>query len=123
HLHRGAGPARGSRDEVFFSSRSRHTRWPRDWSSDVCSSDLWIHSKRDLQLEQQIALGVNPVVHRIASHQRRLLHLVEYAELQLRSEERRVGKECGTGGCRGAEERKDRAEEGREEHGGEMLER
>src|SRR5207253_3897563 len=22
-------------------SRRRHTRWPRDWSSDVCSSDLW----------------------------------------------------------------------------------
>src|SRR5690625_598762 len=26
----------------FFSSRRRHTRWPRDWSSDVCSSDLGI---------------------------------------------------------------------------------
>src|SRR5215208_1308985 len=25
----------------FFSSRRRHTRWPRDWSSDVCSSDLY----------------------------------------------------------------------------------
>src|SRR5690625_4561802 len=24
----------------FFSSRRLHTRWPRDWSSDVCSSDL-----------------------------------------------------------------------------------
>src|SRR5690625_5699653 len=24
----------------FFSSRRRHTRWPRDWISDVCSSDL-----------------------------------------------------------------------------------
>src|SRR5437870_11378952 len=24
----------------FFSNRRRHTRWPRDWSSDVCSSDL-----------------------------------------------------------------------------------
>src|SRR5437868_9422215 len=24
----------------FFSSRSRHTRSKRDWSSDVCSSDL-----------------------------------------------------------------------------------
>src|SRR5690625_2541984 len=23
-----------------LSSRRRHTRWPRDWSSDVCSSDL-----------------------------------------------------------------------------------
>src|SRR5439155_2810885 len=26
-----------------FSSRRRHTRWPRDWSSDVCSSDLGAH--------------------------------------------------------------------------------
>src|SRR5690606_18168574 len=25
---------------VFFSSRRRHTRFSRDWSSDVCSSDL-----------------------------------------------------------------------------------
>src|SRR5690606_40616114 len=28
----------------FFSSRRRHTRFSRDWSSDVCSSDLaWLH--------------------------------------------------------------------------------
>src|SRR5690606_41043339 len=26
----------------FFSSRRRHTRFSRDWSSDVCSSDLKI---------------------------------------------------------------------------------
>src|SRR6266508_1950831 len=26
--------------DFFFSSRRRHTRWPRDWSSYVCSSDL-----------------------------------------------------------------------------------
>src|SRR5437660_9380240 len=26
----------------FFSSRRRHTIWPRDWSSDVCSSDLYL---------------------------------------------------------------------------------
>src|SRR5260370_25861732 len=25
----------------FFSSRRRHTRFKCDWSSDVCSSDLW----------------------------------------------------------------------------------
>src|SRR2546422_6110120 len=28
----------------FFSSRRRHTRCSRDWSSDVCSSDLVTHS-------------------------------------------------------------------------------
>src|SRR5690625_5806671 len=26
--------------DFFFSCRRRHTSWPRDWSSDVCSSDL-----------------------------------------------------------------------------------
>src|SRR5207253_6252963 len=30
----------------FFSSRRRHTRWPRDWSSDVCSSDLVVNHDR-----------------------------------------------------------------------------
>src|SRR5579871_3549060 len=30
----------------FFSSRRRHTRSLRDWSSDVCSSDLWATSDR-----------------------------------------------------------------------------
>src|SRR6266704_4442072 len=28
----------------FFSSRRRHTRSKRDWSSDVCSSDLDTHA-------------------------------------------------------------------------------
>src|SRR5437660_1048603 len=32
----------------FFSSRRRHTRWPRDWSSDVCSSDLPLTFPRKL---------------------------------------------------------------------------
>src|SRR5690625_2442701 len=30
----------------FFSSRRRHTRWPPDWSSDVCSSDLLVITGR-----------------------------------------------------------------------------
>src|SRR5205809_3142522 len=29
----------------FFSGRSRHTRCSRDWSSDVCSSDLFANMK------------------------------------------------------------------------------
>src|SRR5690625_7670387 len=62
----------------FFSSRRRHTRWPRDWSSDVCSSDLQRH------------LGTQPG---------RVLRLSggrtgPAATGQRRSEERRVGKEC-----------------------------
>src|SRR2546421_2220850 len=31
---------RGRSGLFFFSSRRRHTRSDRDWSSDVCSSDL-----------------------------------------------------------------------------------
>src|SRR5258707_5890567 len=30
----------------FFTSRRRHTRYGRDWSSDVCSSDLQIKTGR-----------------------------------------------------------------------------
>src|SRR5690606_40108086 len=33
-------PARPPSAGFFFSSRRRHTRFSRDWSSDVCSSDL-----------------------------------------------------------------------------------
>src|SRR5690625_6988804 len=32
----------------FFSSMRRHTSWPRDWSSDVCSSDLSIEDDRSI---------------------------------------------------------------------------
>src|SRR5437660_6479439 len=34
----------------FFSSRRRHTSWPRDWSSDVCSSDLGLAARLPLTL-------------------------------------------------------------------------
>src|SRR5690606_40239789 len=34
----------------FFSSRRRHTRFSRDWSSDVCSSDLRLFHEDDLRL-------------------------------------------------------------------------
>src|SRR5690606_41188651 len=32
----------------FFSSRRRHTRFSRDWSSDVCSSDLTTEDMIDI---------------------------------------------------------------------------
>src|SRR5258707_6879240 len=32
-------------DHFFFSSRRRHTRYWRDWSSDVCSSDLFVEHR------------------------------------------------------------------------------
>src|SRR5712675_1978362 len=36
----------------FFSSRRRHTRCSRDWSSDVCSSDLGVAAARQLLAAQ-----------------------------------------------------------------------
>src|SRR6266511_1213550 len=39
----------------FFSSRRRHTRFSRDWSSDVCSSDLWrLRLKDEKLLEREL---------------------------------------------------------------------
>src|SRR6266511_3223467 len=40
----------------FFSSRRRHTRFSRDWSSDVCSSDL--HAPADAMATPSIAAVV-----------------------------------------------------------------
>src|SRR5207253_7925427 len=37
---------------LFFSSRRRHTSWPRDWSSDVCSSDL--ERAEDLDVDAEL---------------------------------------------------------------------
>src|SRR2546429_6866134 len=38
----------------FFSSRRRHTRCSRDWSSDVCSSDLIFERILEMPLEKQL---------------------------------------------------------------------
>src|SRR3712207_8257657 len=42
---------------LFFSSRRRHTRYWRDWSSDVCSSDLAVRAmgSRFAALEDALA--------------------------------------------------------------------
>src|SRR5690606_40680787 len=36
-----------------FSGRRRHTRFSRDWSSDVCSSDLATKAEQGVPAEQQ----------------------------------------------------------------------
>src|SRR2546422_3814423 len=82
----------------FFSSRRRHTRCSRDWSSDVCSSDLEL-------------IGVFEFVQRVDTNYTNL-HEFKYPNqfviireipvrdekdrqrVDTRSEERRVGKEC-----------------------------
>src|SRR5256885_14626474 len=43
----------------FFSSRRRHTRLQGDWSSDVCSSDLY-------RLAIGLRVGIDKIVQRIA---------------------------------------------------------
>src|SRR5699024_11492478 len=66
----------------FFSSRRRHTRSKRDWSSDVCSSDL--------PASDSWCTGRMPAL-RIRSLTSRLCSGV--CTVMTRSEERRVGKE------------------------------
>src|SRR5947209_6476731 len=47
----------------FFSSRRRHTRYWRDWSSDVCSSDLRVlHVAHDRALAAQTLLATAHLV-------------------------------------------------------------
>src|SRR5256885_9706122 len=76
----------------FFSSRRRHTRLQGDWSSDVCSSDLFeIHllpggRERRQRLGLLVHLGLHARQQGVGA-----LHLQQLVE---RSEERRVGKEC-----------------------------
>src|SRR2546422_6430870 len=71
----------------FFSSRRRHTRCSRDWSSDVCSSDLvfwrYVASWNPKNVDSPI----------VVQDGRTLLHEPFHFGVK-RSEERRVGKEC-----------------------------
>src|SRR5206468_6674802 len=96
----------------FFSSRRRHTRSDRDWSSDVCSSDLVPSA------ESAPELGFAPVqrpwssrrprgwskVADVQDSSRSTSFLVSVCYVhgmalntRSRSEERRVGKECRSG--------------------------
>src|SRR2546422_11263308 len=43
----------------FFSSRRRHTRCSRDWSSDVCSSDL--HNDAAVEVHVWVKLALDKV--------------------------------------------------------------
>src|SRR5699024_11357386 len=100
----------------FFSSRRRHTRSKRDWSSDVCSSDLGSLTLSMLVLPTVIltareALRSVPSSIRQASmglgatKWRTIWHQVlppAVPGIVTRSEERRVGKEWRSRG--GAEE-------------------
>src|SRR2546430_17624187 len=98
----------------FFSSRRRHTRFDCDWSSDVCSSDLLraddvradhaLHHlevahapDRDALVELDQLLGELVellVVARLRVHLDERQTGAFARSVEMRSEERRVGKEC-----------------------------
>src|SRR5256886_10964398 len=87
----------------FFSSRRRHTRFDCDWSSDVCSSDLFWKSEfvpqflaaldrppSTLNAQPSTALGLYTHI----PFCRKRCHFCYFKVYTDRSEERRVGKEC-----------------------------
>src|SRR5207249_8592383 len=80
----------------FFSSRRRHTRSKRDWSSDVCSSDLTqttgTSPSRGRYRESVMESTCITSKRRVRS--RWTMRLLKVGESRARSEERRVGKEC-----------------------------
>src|SRR5690554_7464220 len=82
----------------FFSSRRRHTRCGRDWSSDVCSSDLVEDDERLADLTREY-LESNGLTVSLETHGGAAVERIrnEQPDLVVRSEERRVGKECRVG--------------------------
>src|SRR5205814_7326169 len=77
----------------FFSSRRRHTRCLSDWSSDVCSSDL-------VTLGAHASVWYNAVLRGdmaaivVGENTNLQDGTIVHVDERLRSEERRVGKEC-----------------------------
>src|SRR5690606_40610011 len=93
----------------FFSSRRRHTRFSRDWSSDVCSSDLEPPPHAPCaplppSPHAPCARRPKPTVPSrpprslpSRAQQQQQQQLAPFPLQQPRSEERRVGKECSSG--------------------------
>src|SRR5690606_39427208 len=94
------------------SSRRRHTRFSRDWSSDVCSSDLTGYEVtlgdiydnptlyeiypglRDIRVFIGHAPSDMSTVKMAYSYEDNLIFINKFYYGEARSEERRVGKEC-----------------------------
>src|SRR5688572_12551902 len=76
-------PIRVSAGFFFFSSRRRHTRFDCDWSSDVCSSDL----------PRTLSAGLSSS---LDASRKRFDPAATFGGFMVRSEERRVGKECSS---------------------------
>src|SRR3989442_3331239 len=91
----------------MFTSRRRHTRCGRDWSSDVCSSDLseestsWLEAVAYFSQKlfiykrlTEICDGLQPGGRFLGRWKSKSSAVKELAGWLNRSEERRVGKEC-----------------------------
>src|SRR3546814_4891682 len=85
----------------FLQQKTAYEMRISDWSSDVCSSDLYMqHTPRS----RHPGIHQLPRQHAVVALRQHQPHLVEFAALRLvhghreravvRSEERRVGKEC-----------------------------
>src|SRR5699024_11638490 len=93
----------------FFSSRRRHTRSKRDWSSDVCSSDLFDGNEIDrptfkVDMDANAAdKGAYPyyMLKEIDEQPAVMRKLVQeyFGDNDVDPEERRVGKECRARGA------------------------
>src|SRR5206468_6711386 len=99
----------------FFSSRRRHTRSDRDWSSDVCSSDLfwlgglWVWRAVDRSMARLALQAISEEEEAAASigiHVTRAKLRITLISALMRSEERRVGKECRCGWAGGHQKKK-----------------
>src|SRR5207249_9710724 len=106
---RGAGGGRVLRVIVYVSSGRRHTRSKRDWSSDVCSSDLTMLRVQNVDLYYGAAQAVRSVSLSASQGKvtcllgrngvgktsllRAICGLQPITSGSIRSEERRVGKE------------------------------
>src|SRR5699024_12117696 len=98
----------------FFSSRRRHTRSKRDWSSDVCSSDLILVGISEDKYEQckygffqhygtsRGVVGTRwaevSFYESIDECDLVITKRIQAELMKVRSEERRVGKENKSGG-------------------------
>src|ERR1039458_8637944 len=68
----------------FFSSRRRHTRCLSDWSSDVCSSDLFeqLFEFRQVVLHGAAApLALDKIVHHAALNRPRAVQRIERGQI------------------------------------------
>src|ERR1043165_6736529 len=64
-------------DLFFFKQKTAYEKRPRDWSSDVCSSDLWLDTRSKAERGDLLARGETMAPPRLQ-----------------RSGERRVAEEC-----------------------------